>query len=115
MQSIWIMDRPQLALLFDPVPYNTLTAEQRNWTLLGACGTSPSSGPCGEGFGYGWGTPDHETPTSRVVCLWFGGTWGPVWPHSFDNVILVRVGWIWLVFSRRFSPSMPETVFYHLA
>ena len=115
VQNIWIMDRPQLALLFDPVPYNTLTAEQRNWTLLGPCGTSQSSSPCGEGFGYGWGTPDDETPTSKVVCLWFGGTWGPVWPQSFDNVILVRlVGYgscSYLDSHRLF----PKTVFYHLA
>lgn len=87
-QNIWVMGAPQLSMIFDPVPYSSLTAEQRNWTGLGPCGTSSSSSPCGEGYGYGWDTPDDVAPTSKAVCLWFGGSWGPVWPQSFDNVIV---------------------------
>lgn len=103
-QNIWVMGAPQLSLIFDPVPFNALTAEQRNWTGLGACGSSPSTSPCGDGYGYGWDTPDDVTPTSKVVCLWFGGSWGPVWPQSFDNVIVSFATLLEMATVRRLAP-----------
>lgn len=86
-QNVWVMGAPQLDMLLNPVPYNTLTTEQKSWSSIGLCEMSNSS-LCGPGYGYGWDTPDDAVPTSKVVCLWFGGTWGPVWPQSFDNVIV---------------------------
>jgi hypothetical protein len=84
--NIYTMGTAQLSLILHPVPYNQLSDEQRNWTAY-ACGPSPDLAPCGPGYGYGWDTPDAEAPTSKSVCLWFGGTWLPVWPQSFDNVL----------------------------
>ena len=80
------MGTAQLNMIMYPSSFNSLTAEQRNWSAL-TCGSSREDSLCGPGFGYGWDTHDDEIPTSKVVCLWFGGQWGPIWPHSFDNVM----------------------------
>lgn len=91
----------QTALLTYPVPYAALPAAARAWGV--GCTSGPginastpgsyftasgnASYPCPAGYGYGGGVADSVTPTSRVVCAWFGGVWQRRLPQSFDDVV----------------------------
>jgi hypothetical protein len=97
-----LMNEEQFNLIVYPVAFNDLPPYQRAWGF--ACTDGPyaqqrstffgadfvdtmSTFSCPEGYGYGYLNPDNQVPTSKVVCLWFGGTWDRAMPFSFDNVL----------------------------
>jgi len=79
------MNDDQMAMLLSPPPYNALTLEQRRWGAGCAVpgNVTAVNASCSV---YAADVPVGESPTSKVVCAWFGGTWVRTVPQSFDNV-----------------------------
>ncbi len=65
----------QQHLVANPIPYAQLNNFQRSWGVNGNTTYT------------GLGVDHQSNPlTSKIICIWIGGSWGPTIPQNFDNV-----------------------------